>query len=53
MLRKKYEAFEKGEKDALLEEVKPEHPAIYHDEVARKAERDKRRDEIKKYGCEV
>lgn len=53
MLRKKFEAYEKGEKEALLEEVRPEHPAIYRDEAARKAERDKQREEIKKYGCEV
>ncbi|MFN6935115.1 MAG: hypothetical protein ACK4NZ_08185 [Tsuneonella sp.] len=53
MLRKKFEAFEKGDKAALLEEVKPEHPAIYRDEAAQKAEREKVREEIKSYGCEV
>jgi tetratricopeptide (TPR) repeat protein len=53
MLRKKVEAFAKGEKDALLQEIKPEHPAVYRDEAARKAEREKQREEIKKYGCEV
>ncbi|ANY20308.1 hypothetical protein A6F68_01798 [Tsuneonella dongtanensis] len=53
MLRKKFEAFEKGQKDSLLEEVKPEHPGIYRDEAARKAEREKTREEIKSYGCEV
>ena len=53
MLRKKFEAFEKGDKDALLEEIKPEHPGLYRDEAARKAEREKNREEIKSYGCEV
>jgi tetratricopeptide (TPR) repeat protein len=53
MLRKKFEAFEKGEKAALLKEVKPEHPAIYRDEAAQKAERDRQREEIKSFGCEV
>lgn len=53
MLRKKFESFEKGEKEALLEEIKPEHPAIYRDEAARKAEQEKRKAEIKSFGCEV
>lgn len=53
MLRKKFEAFEKGDKDALLEELKPEHPGLHRDEAAQKAERDKTRAEIKSYGCEA
>ena len=53
MLRKKFEAFEKGDKDALLDEIKPEHPGLYRDEAARKAERERNREEIKSYGCEV
>lgn len=53
MVRKKFDMFEKGDKDALLKEVKPEHPAIFRDEAARKAKADEQREEIEGYGCEV
>lgn len=53
MLRKKFERFEAGDRQPLLDEVKPDHPAIFLDKDQRKAEREKSQKEIAEYGCEV
>ncbi len=53
MLRKKYQQYQEGNKEPLLEEIRPRHPGEYWDEDRRKAEREKTEAEIEEYGCEV
>lgn len=53
MLRKKLDEFVAGNREALLEEVRPDHPGEYLDEAAREARQEAREAEIREYGCEV
>ena len=53
MLRKQFEQYEEGNKQPLLDEIRPEHPGLYRDEDARKAEREKTEKMIEEYGCKV
>lgn len=53
MARKQFAEFEAGDKEPLLENIKPDHPGLYRDEDERKAERERIEAQIKEYGCEV
>lgn len=53
MLRKKFDEYDAGNEEPLLEELHPDHPGEYLDEDAREARRDAIEDEIEGYGCEV
>ena len=53
MVRGKLDEFRSGEREALLEEIRPDHPGEHLTEAEREAERDARHPEIREYGCEV
>lgn len=53
LMRKKYDEYAAGNKDPLLEVVRPDHPGEHLDEAAREAENDRIEAEIEAYGCEV
>ncbi|MGB3795851.1 MAG: hypothetical protein WA957_06055, partial [Alteraurantiacibacter sp.] len=52
MLRKKFDEFTAGDKEPLLDEVRPDHPGQYLDEDAREARDEETEADIEKYGCE-
>ena len=53
MVRKQFDEFENGNKEPLLETIKPDHPGKYMDQDARKAERERIEKQIEDYGCKV
>ncbi|MWV29440.1 tetratricopeptide repeat protein [Aurantiacibacter rhizosphaerae] len=53
MLRKKFDEYSAGDKEPLLEEVRPDHPGDYMDEAAQEARQKETEAEIEKYGCET
>ncbi|MBH5323006.1 tetratricopeptide repeat protein [Aurantiacibacter sediminis] len=48
-----FEQYENGDREKLLEEIRPDHPGEYLDEDAREAQRDEFREEAEALGCEV
>lgn len=53
MMRKQFDEFETGKRDALLETLRPDHPGEDLDKDARKARADELEAEVKRYGCET
>ncbi len=53
MLRKKFDEYGEGNREPLLEEIRPDHPGEYLDEAAREARQDEIEAEIEEYGCET
>ncbi|KLE35232.1 hypothetical protein [Aurantiacibacter luteus] len=51
VVRKKFDMFEAGEREPLLEEFRPDHPGEYLDEAAREARRDEFEAEVEAMGC--
>ena len=50
MMRKKLEEYQAGDREPLLEAVRPDHPGEHLDADAREEEFEA---EVEKYGCEV
>lgn len=52
LMRKKFAEFEAGDREGLLEDLRPDHPGQYKDEAARDAEREEYEAELEAYGCD-
>ncbi|KLI63197.1 hypothetical protein [Aurantiacibacter marinus] len=53
LVRKKFDEFDAGNREPLLELFRPDHPGEYLDEAAREAQREEIEADIEAYGCEV
>ncbi|GGD48780.1 hypothetical protein GRI62_07830 [Erythrobacter arachoides] len=51
VVRKKFDEFEAGTREPLLEEFRPDHPGEYLDEAAREARTEEFEAEVEQYGC--
>lgn len=52
LMRKKFEEYQNGDRESLLEDLRPDHPGEYKDEAAREAEREEYEAELEQYGCD-
>ncbi|RIV87547.1 hypothetical protein [Aurantiacibacter zhengii] len=52
LMRKKFAEFEAGDREGLLEDLRPDHPGEYKDEAARDAEQEEYEAEVEAYGCD-
>ncbi|APE29128.1 hypothetical protein [Aurantiacibacter gangjinensis] len=51
VVRAMFDEFETGDREALLEEFKPDHPGEYLDEAAREAQTEEFEAQVEAYGC--
>ena len=52
VVRAKFNEFQNGDREGLLEVFRPDHPGEYLDEDAREAEREEFEAEVEAYGCD-